>query len=65
LSLALRTGAERLAAEPEAADEIVARCGSMPLPLPLPLPLALALPLAAWRPPPSLGRTVLTGQGFP
>ncbi|MEU1182337.1 BTAD domain-containing putative transcriptional regulator [Streptomyces sp. NPDC005820] len=32
-SLALRTGAERLAAEPEAADEIIARCGRLPLAL--------------------------------
>jgi hypothetical protein len=32
-SLALRAGAERLAADPEAADEIVARCGRLPLAL--------------------------------
>ncbi|MFJ8113753.1 AfsR/SARP family transcriptional regulator [Streptomyces sp. NPDC096132] len=32
-SLALRTGAERLAAEPEAAAEIIARCGCLPLAL--------------------------------
>ncbi|BBC32181.1 hypothetical protein SGFS_034750 [Streptomyces graminofaciens] len=31
--LALRTGPERLAAEPEAAEEIVARCGRLPLAL--------------------------------
>ncbi|MFG2025462.1 BTAD domain-containing putative transcriptional regulator [Streptomyces sp. NPDC048825] len=32
-SLALRTGSERLAAEPAAADEIIARCGRLPLAL--------------------------------
>ncbi|MDT0395120.1 MULTISPECIES: BTAD domain-containing putative transcriptional regulator [Streptomyces] len=31
--LALRLGADRLAAEPEAADEIIARCGRLPLAL--------------------------------
>ncbi|MFF4349746.1 BTAD domain-containing putative transcriptional regulator [Streptomyces sp. NPDC001530] len=43
-ALALRTGHERLAAEPEAADEIIARCGRLPLALALVAVRAISRP---------------------